>query len=89
MTNRPVKVRIQEHRSSIRCKRITTKLTTHYSEHSHTADDIMWSIIEQIVASPTMMEKKLFEKEQRWIYRLSTNKKGLNDDIPWQNINLR
>ena len=88
MTNRPAKIRIQEHRSSIRCKRITTKLITHYSEYRHTADDIKWTIIEQVMTSPMKIEQKLFEKEQRWVYRLSTNTKGLKDDIPWHHINL-
>ncbi|KAJ1210291.1 hypothetical protein NDU88_005657 [Pleurodeles waltl] len=40
MTSRPVKNRINEHRSNIRCNRITTKLSAHFLEATHSPDDL-------------------------------------------------
>ncbi|KAJ1102418.1 hypothetical protein NDU88_007468 [Pleurodeles waltl] len=40
MTTRPVKNRINEHRSNIRCHRITTKLSTHCLAAKHSPDDL-------------------------------------------------
>ena len=88
MTNRMVKIRIQEHCSSIRCKRSNTKLTSHFIEKQHTAQDICWTVIEQLIEGETQIEKKLLEYEQRWIYRLSTYPEGLNEEVPWTNMQL-
>ena len=88
MTNRMVKIRIQEHCSSIRCKRSNTKLTSHFIERQHTTQDIRWTVIEQLSDEGTQIEKKLLEYEQRWIYRLSTYPDGLIEEVPWINIQL-
>lgn len=45
MTIRKIKQRICEHQSTIRCKRVTTKLTEHFLAFNHTTNDIRWTVI--------------------------------------------
>ena len=61
---RKVRTRLTEHRSNIRCKRATTKMSTHYIETGHKPNDFHWVVLEQIPDTPTS-KKVLFEKEQR------------------------
>ena len=82
MTTRKVKIRISEHRSNMRCKRVTTKMLTHFTEQRHGPNDFKWIVLEQLPFSPNL-EQALLKKEQRWVFRLGTDKKGLNDQIPW------
>ena len=77
MTSRKVKLRIIEHCSTIRCKKDNTKMTSHFLELGHTPNDIRWTVIER-TPSP-----HLLEREQRWVFRLGTHIRGLNDNIPW------
>lgn len=46
-----------------------------------------WTVIEQFEYNSFNNEKFLLSKEQRWIYRLSTQYHGLNDSIPWHSLN--
>ena len=85
MTTRKVRVRIQEHRSNIRCKRVTTKMLTHFAENGHGPDDLSWLVLEQSIAIPNL-EQSLLRKEQRWVFRLRTDVRGLNDQIPWNQL---
>lgn len=48
MTTRKVKQRICEHRSNIRCRKVTTRLSEHFLEKNHTTNDLRWTIIEQV-----------------------------------------
>ena len=57
-------------------------MTSHYLEFSHSPEDINWVVLEQVPYSQNC-EQILFEKEQRWIFRLRTHIHGLNDAIPW------
>lgn len=86
MTSRKVKTRICEHRSNIRCKRNTTKLTDHFLTTGHTTNDMTWVVIEQLESNRHNLQNALFEKEQSWVYRLWTHVSGLNDDVPWNSI---
>ena len=81
MTTRKVKIRIGEHRSNIRCKKTNTRLLVHFLELSHTPNDLRWTVLESLSNSSPNMETALLEKEQRWVFRLSSHEKGLNDDI--------
>lgn len=80
MTTRPVKIRIIEHKSNIRCGRSTTKMCNHYIEKCHTIDQLTWSFLE---ANASWNATTLFRKEQPWVFRLRSNINGLNDEIPW------
>ena len=82
MTTRKEKTRIMEHRSNLNCKRSTTNMSIHYIEQGHRPIDFQWVTLEQIDNFPGY-DKTLLEKEQQWIFRLSTHIRGLNDDIPW------
>ena len=82
MTSRKAKIRIGEHRSSIRCKKSNTKMTSHFLELGHSADDLSWVILESLPATDNC-ERVLLEKEQRWIFRLGSHVDGLNEGIPW------
>ena len=83
MTCRQIKIRIGEHKSTIRCKRTSTRLTKHFIQLNHTADELQWVVIEQVGTDKSYVDGILFEKEQRWVHRLGTHREGLNDDIPW------
>ncbi|XP_078505572.1 uncharacterized protein LOC144763652 [Lissotriton helveticus] len=64
MTTKKVSKRIVDHRSNIRCKRATTKMTTHFIEKQHTPNDKKWVVLEH--RKPTEnLKQKLLEKEQR------------------------
>ncbi|KAJ1199677.1 hypothetical protein NDU88_003510 [Pleurodeles waltl] len=82
MTTRMVKTRINEHRSTLRCQRASTKLTKHFIESQHTPDDLRWAVLERITSTKDCT-RRLFEKEQHWVFNLETHRSGLNDDIPW------
>ena len=77
MTSRKIKLRIAEHCSTIRCKKTNTKLTTHFAEMNHTPNDLTWVVNERTD------NQYLYEREQRWVFRLGTHIRGLNDNIPW------
>ena len=83
LTTRSVKLRINEHWSTIRCKRSATKLTNHFHTMKHGPDDLRWTIIE---AFGGITPKSLLIKEHRWIHRLSTGQTGLNDEILWSSM---
>ena len=85
MTTRPVNIRINEHRSTIRCKKTSTKLTCHYLDKQHQPNDLEWTVLET-VSEDDKTAKSLFRKEQQWIFRLLTSVTGLNDDIPWTQL---
>ena len=82
MTTRKVKLRISEHRSIIRYHKQSTKLTAHLLEMNHTADDVKWVVLEALMPWNDL-EKRLFEREQRWVFRLSTHPTGLNENLRW------
>ena len=85
MTTRKIKVRILEHRSNIRCKRSTTKMLTHFDEMDHGPNDFRWTVLEQSPLVPNL-EQSLLKKEQRWVFRLQSDTRGLNDHIPWNQL---
>ncbi|XP_069495412.1 uncharacterized protein [Ambystoma mexicanum] len=79
-TSRPVHIRISEHRSRIRCKTLTAPLVSHYIELQHSANDILWWILDVVKNTPNITHC-LLQKEARWIHRLSTHINGLNEDF--------
>ena len=81
MTTRKVKIRVGEHRSNIRCKKSNTRLLTHFQENNHTSNDLRWTVLEMVNSNCPNVERLLYEKEQRWVFRLKSHIKGLNDDI--------
>ena len=86
MTTRKAKVRLNEHRSTFRCKKTNTKLTRHYLEMGHTENDIRWVIIDKLNGNAPNVSEKLFRFEQRWVYRLHTHTHGLNEEVQWSQI---
>ena len=71
-----------DHRSTFRCVKTNTKLTSHLSRCAHSRDSFEWVVLEHIPYSHDH-EAILFEREQRWVFRLKTSTLGLNEDIPW------
>ena len=57
--------------------------TNHFLIAKHLATDLHWVILEQVGSCDNIIERVLFEKEQRRVHRLSTHSNGLNDDIPF------
>ena len=88
MTGRAVKLRIQEHLSNIRCKRNTTKMSSQCIEQKHTDKNMTWTVIEQVIRPMKNIENTLYEKKQRWIYKLPTYRE-LNHEIMWNTICLK
>ncbi|XP_069476323.1 uncharacterized protein [Ambystoma mexicanum] len=88
MTTRPIKIRLAEHRSCIRTKKITAPMVEHFLAAKHTSADFTWTIIEK-VSIPTRggnLQNLLFKREQLWIFRLKTDKDGLNEATSWQTL---
>ncbi|KAJ1143227.1 hypothetical protein NDU88_009538 [Pleurodeles waltl] len=83
MMTRRVGTRICEHRSTIRCKRDATRLTEHYISSNHHPDHMQWVVLDQLKTTTTNAKQKLLLYEQRWIWRLQTDTRGLNDNIQW------
>lgn len=79
MTTRAVKVRIGEHRSTIRRGKTATKLTNHFLSEGHNCDQMRWTILE---AKKCWNSRTIFNREQHWVFRLNTHVQGLNEDIP-------
>ena len=88
MTTRKIKIRLNEHRSTFRCKKSNTKLTRHYLEMGHTENDMRWVVIDKLNGSTPNISEKLFRFEQRWVYRLRTHTHGLNEEIQWGQIGI-
>lgn len=87
MTCRKIKQRIIEHKSNITCKKVTTKMSKHFIDTGHHSEDINWVILETLRSRNGDVERILYEKEQRWVHRLKTDREGLNDNIPWHALN--
>ena len=60
-------------------------MASHFLEINHTPDDFTWVILEHVPRVDNC-ESVLFTKEQRWIFRLGTDRHGLNDEIPWSQV---
>lgn len=83
MTTRSVKLRICEHKSTIRCRKTLTKFQNHYLELNHSAENLEWTVIDH---NNTWSRQTLHRYEQRWVFRLKSHVTGLNDDIPWAEL---
>ena len=83
-TKRALKVRIAEHRSSIRCKNITYPVAAHFVEANHTVSSLHYIGIEH-VPMPRRggdIDSLLLKREAEWIYKLKTlAPQGLNLDF--------
>ncbi|XP_069483860.1 uncharacterized protein [Ambystoma mexicanum] len=79
-TSRAVHVRIAEHRSRIRCKIVTAPLVNHYLTLKHSPNNIVWWVLEAVQNS-TNIQKCLLDREARWIFRLGTHIRGLNEEF--------
>lgn len=88
MTTRKLKIRISEHKSNFRCKKTVTRLMKHFVDANHKPDEFSWTVLEKpyIPSHISDVPKFLFMKEQRWVYRLLSDSRGLNDTIPWGSL---
>ena len=62
-------------------------MANHFLEAGHSEREINWTVIEQLYDQKNI-QQAFYEKEQRWIYKLSTQKGELNDEIIWSSIRL-
>ena len=80
-TVQPVKTRILQHKSRIKCKVKGAPLVNHYMEHSHTENDLEWSVI--FVAEKDTrggsVQTMLTRKEAALIEKYRTAHNGLNE----------
>lgn len=88
MTTRKIRTRISEHKSTIRCKKQATRLTNHFIQVGHRPTEFEWTVLEQpnIPTHITDISRYLFKIEQKWVYKLNSDKGGLNEDIPWMTL---
>lgn len=84
-TTHPFRVRMNEHRSRLHCKRIEAPLVPHCLEHSHKFEELHCFCLEQInVGFDGKSKDQTLIREQRWIYNLqSVIPTGLNAQIDW------
>lgn len=88
MTARKIKLRVQEHMSTMRRRKQATRLTTHFLDKRHSPDELRWLVLEQpyIPSHVTDVSLFLLRKEQKWVFKLHSDTEGLNDDIPWMQL---
>ncbi|CAJ0950515.1 unnamed protein product, partial [Ranitomeya imitator] len=81
------KVRMNQHRCTIRKKRMDLPVPKHFTEHNHTEKELKFKIIDAVPPPKERggdrdREQMLKKKELMWIYELNTLKpKGLNVDF--------
>ena len=82
-STRPIKLRINEHRSRIRNKVLEAPLVEHYIRQKHTEDDFVFFIIWKPkidLYNRRNIEKLLLQQEARYIHLFETmSPKGLNE----------
>lgn len=83
-TNRQLRVRINEHRSSISRNDAKSPIARHFSTASHTMSQLEFMGIDRVVPSRRNrdVETRLLQCEAKWIfYMQSLSPKGLNEDL--------
>ena len=73
-TKRELKVRISEHRSTIRCKNFTYPVAAHFLEAGHSISSLRYIGIE-IVTLPRRggdLDNLLLKRDAAWIFNLKT-----------------
>ena len=84
MTKRELKVRIAEHRSTIRCKNMNYPVAAHFAEANHPVSSLRYIGIEKVNVPRRGgdIEQLLLKREASWIYQLKTlSPMGLNIDF--------
>ncbi|XP_069483452.1 uncharacterized protein [Ambystoma mexicanum] len=86
-TTRKAKVRIMEHRSCLKNRTENAPMVKHFNLLKHHYEDFKWTILLSLKGSNyATREKKLFTMEQKMIYTLQSDIRGLNDSVEWYNI---
>mgnify|MGYP002804684881 CR=1 FL=1 len=87
-TTQPVKTRIGQHRSRIRCGTENAPLAAHFQEKGHSVDDIRWQVVETICTPERGgdMGAMLLRKECKWITRCCSIDTGLNSNEEWNSF---
>lgn len=80
LTTRKIKVRVQEHLSTIRLGKLTKKVVQHCHEQRHT---FSWVVLEKVFGEARNIEGLLASKEARWIFQEKTDQVRLSDFIEW------
>lgn len=77
---------LTEHRSAIRTKKMNAPLVKHYVEANNTVNDVKWLSLEKIhLKGPSSTEVRKW-REVFWIFSLDTYQKGMNCEIPWDQV---
>lgn len=81
-TQRPLRVRIQEHVSRIKNQTREAPIVQHFLDKQHVFNDLKVSVLEVVEAKQTIDHQKLLlQREVYWIYRLNTlYPNGLNSE---------
>mgnify|MGYP002804721349 CR=1 FL=1 len=84
-TTQPVKSRIIQHRSRIRCQTASAPLVAHYLALNHTEDEILWQVVEVVKLPPRggSLSKLLLRAECKWITKCRSIDSGLNTLDEW------
>ena len=87
-TTQPVKSRIIQHRSRIRCQIANAPLVAHFVTLNHTADDIIWQVIEVVKLPPRggSLSALLLRVECKWITKCGSIDRGLNTLEEWNGV---
>ncbi|KAL7382988.1 hypothetical protein ABVT39_002950 [Epinephelus coioides] len=79
-----LKIRLNEHRSSIKRADMTSTVARHFCEHGHIVKDLKCIGIEKVVLNRRGgdQEKRLLQRECAWIHKLKTLvPSGMNEDF--------
>ncbi|XP_077139819.1 uncharacterized protein LOC143804976 [Ranitomeya variabilis] len=82
-TTQPIRDRVAQHKSTIRCNKTHLPLPYHFSKQNHNISQLRFQVLEQ-VDTPRRGQSRvslLLKREAYWIYSLQTlEPKGLNRD---------
>ena len=84
-TTQPIKSRIIQHRSRIRCQIVNAPLVTHFMAFNHTEDVLRWQVVEVVKLPPRggNLAALLMRVECKWITKCHSIDRGLNTLEEW------
>nr|XP_060626296.1 uncharacterized protein LOC132771840 [Anolis sagrei ordinatus] len=82
-TTRPLRIRMSEHKSRIKCLSTESLLYSHFTQYKHSPNSFKFCALECIIPKPHMdLEKLLSQREMYWTFKLKTfSPQGLNESL--------
>ncbi|XP_029455953.1 uncharacterized protein LOC115090676 [Rhinatrema bivittatum] len=88
-TTRSFKLRIGEHKSCLKNKKLSAPIVLHCIQKNHDVKELRWFVLEHVKRDIRGgdRERSLYKKEQEWIFKLKSEEPdGLNSKIEWNSL---